>query len=150
MVVVMMVIGLLTSCLDHSIIAVNEGGVGFEAALSSVVDALSWVISMNASSSEASCGASSSRAMWRTKAMSADLLSIEPSHGERPVGFLDNGRPLGVHGFTELIWLWRTDPHYACCRKLWAMNSSTGISAMSRPRPITTRWSAVRAISLMR
>ena len=36
------------------------------------------------------------------------------------------------------------------CRELARTNSSMLVSAISRPLPITSRWSAVRAISLIR
>ena len=103
---------------------------------------------MNASSSEACCGVSSWSTMPCCGGDLADLLGRQPVHLERaalaavdrdarsPSSVAQRCSSGGARG--------RPWPRPA------RTNSSTLVSAISRPRPITIRWSAVSAISLIR
>src|SRR3984957_14179771 len=110
---------------------------------------LSWVSSMNASSSEARTGMSSNRTMpWAAASFPTSALSIaviSMTSGSVPawtVAPASRGR-----GARSAAWGLRRCPD---CWELDRTNSSTLVSAISRPLPITSRWSAVRAISLIR
>ena len=105
----------------------------------------SWVSSMKASSRDAIIGVS----WWilsPSRAPGPDLRGGQPSTSATRVAVGDpgphGGRP-GERGRSGVTSLTAAPP-------LLATKSATLVSAMSRPRPMTTSWSAVSAISLIR
>src|ERR1700684_915927 len=127
----------------------GDRGVGHRVPPTAWYSTLSRVSSMNASSSEALTGMSSNRTMpWAaasfpTSALCIPLISMTswsvPAWTVAPA----SRQPAA----SSAAWGLRT------CTECWELdrtNSSTLVSAISRPLPITSRWSAVRAISLIR
>src|SRR5579859_7533026 len=126
-----------------------DRGVGHRVAPAAWYSTLSRVSSMNASSSEARTGMSSDRTMpWAAASLPASALSIPViSMTSGPVPARTAAPASRRRAASSAAWGLRT------CTDCWELdrtNSSTLVSAISRPLPITSRCSAVRAISLIR
>src|SRR5689334_4402705 len=148
------------------VVRAGEGDhVSHRAAPAAWYSTLSRVSSMNASSSEARTGMSSDRVMpWAaaslpTSALSIPVISMTPGPVPASVPAAEAaaaGEALPARtvapawrqrAASSAAWGLRT---WTDCRELDRVNSSVLVSAISRPLPITSRWSAVRAISLIR
>src|SRR5262245_5861168 len=108
---------------------------------------LSRVSSMKASSSDASCGVSSCNTSPSRAAISPIRAASRPVTvmASSPVCTLPPSAAMSAASFSASGDLTSTD-----FSELRSMNSSVVQSAMSRPRPMTMRCSAVTAISFMR
>src|SRR6204780_4044655 len=143
----------------------GDHGAGHRVPPAARYSTLSRVSSMNASSSEARTVMSSNRVMpWAaasfpTSALSIPVISMTsgpvpasgPATGAVAAGALLPARTVAPASrqrvASSAAWGLRT------CTECWELdctNSSMLVSAISRPLPITSRWSAVRAISLIR
>src|SRR5579859_413284 len=127
----------------------GDRGVGHRVAPAAWYSTLSRVSSMNASSSEARTGMSSKRTMpWAAASLPTSALSIpviSMTSGSVPARTVAPASR--QRAASSAAWGLRT------CTDRWELdrtNSSALVSAISRPLPITSRWSAVRAISLIR
>src|SRR5579859_2019243 len=143
----------------------GDRGAGHRVAPAAWYSTLSRVSSMNASSSEARTGMSSKRTMpWAAASLPTSALSITvismtsgpvpapvPATGAAAAREVLPARTVAPasrqRAASSAAWGLRT------CTDRWELdrtNSSALVSAISRPLPITSRWSAVRAISLIR
>src|SRR5580658_3884696 len=127
----------------------GDRGAGHRVAPAAWYSTLSRVSSMNASSSEARTGMSSNRTMpWAAASLPTSALSIpviSMTSGSVPASTVAPASR--QRAASSAAWGLRT------CTDCWELdrtNSSTLVSAISRPLPITSRWSAVSAISLIR
>src|SRR6478735_9007059 len=103
---------------------------------------------MNASSSEACCGVNSWSAMPAPAAASPTCSAVSPCTSSAPRSASANETPGTASSVRSRSSSGeRTNTTFCEAR---ATKSSTLVSAISLPRPITIRWSAVSAISLMR
>src|SRR4029077_5218867 len=133
------------------VVRAGEGdrGVGHRVPPAAWYSTLSRVSSMNASSSEARTGMSSDRAMpWAAASLPTSPLSIpviSMTSGSVPASTVAPASR--QRAASSAAWGLRT---WTDCWELDRTTSSTLVSAISRPLPITSRWSAVRAISLIR
>ena len=104
---------------------------------------------MNASSSEACCGVSSWIAIPCAAAASPICSAVSPCTSRRPRSPPSKVTPGAFEQRAQALAA-RASGRSTTLAEARATNSSTLVSAISLPRPITIRWSAVSAISLIR